>query len=249
MYRHRAMKPTSLTRREFLERTSSSLAAASFMPPGVSEERNPYASVGNHVGAGRPRGLTIFPEPQEMHLSEGYFILDSKAAALLPNNPTATDVLLARFLVEELSDQYDLQLGTQRTDVLPESGRFILVGSIQNPLVKEQCTRWNLDVGAKTPGSEGYLLRVDERAVLIAGSHDRGAFYGLQSFRQMVERGGRAANSRCATAGLAREAVSRCEALSPGTEQYSVLQALCRRLHGSVQTEHTDGGNERLYAS
>jgi len=97
-------------------------------------------------------------------------------------------VLLARFLVEELSDQYDLQLGTQRTDVLPESGRFILVGSIQNPLVKEQCTRWNLDVGAKTPGSEGYLLRVDERAVLIAGSHDRGAFYGLQSFRQMVER-------------------------------------------------------------
>jgi hypothetical protein len=124
-----------------------------------------------------------------LHLSEGYFILDSRTTALLPNNPTATDVLLARFLVEELSDRYDLQLGTQRTDVLPESGRFILMGSIENPLVKEQCTRWNLDVSAKTPGPEGYLLRVDERAAMIAGSDDRGAFLGLQSFRQMVERG------------------------------------------------------------
>ena len=98
MYGHRRMKPTTLTRREFLEGTSSSLVAASFMPPGVSEERNPHAPVGNHVGAGRPRGLTIFPEPQEMHLSEGYFILDSKAAALLPTTPQQPTCFLLAFL-------------------------------------------------------------------------------------------------------------------------------------------------------
>ena len=98
MYRHRAMKPITLTRREFLERTSSSLAAADFMPLSASEEKNPYAPVGNDVGAGRPRGLTIFPEPQEMHLSEGYFILDSKAAALLPTTPQQPTCFLPAFL-------------------------------------------------------------------------------------------------------------------------------------------------------
>lgn len=124
-----------------------------------------------------------------MSLSEGYFILDAKAAVLLPNNPTATDLQLARFLVEELSDRYDLQLGTQPIGALPGSGRSIVVGSIENPLVRERCARWKLDVSAKTPGPEGYVLRVDESEVLIAGSDSRGAFYGLQSFRQMVEKG------------------------------------------------------------
>jgi hypothetical protein len=183
------MKRTTLTRREFLERTSTSLAVASFAPLGVSAEGNPHALAASDFGIGQARVSNVFPPPQETNLAEGHFILDAKAAILLPRNPTATDLHLARFLVEELSDRYDLQLRTQRTGVLPERGRLILVGSIQNPLVKEQCARLNLDVDAKTPGPEGYLLRVDEREVLIAGSDDRGAFYGLQSFRQMVEKG------------------------------------------------------------
>jgi len=185
------MKRRALTRREFLERTSAGLAAASIGPLGISAGGNPHALAGGDVGVGRARGSKVFPQPQEMSLSEGYFILDAKAAILLPTNPAATDLQLARFLVEELSDRYDLQLGTQPIGALPGSGRSIVMGSIENPLVKEQCARWKLDVSAKTPGPEGYVLRVDENEVLIAGCDARGAFYGLQTFRQMVEKGER----------------------------------------------------------
>jgi len=183
------MEQTSMTRREFLERTSASLAVASIVPRGVSAGGNPHAFAGSDSGAARPRGSNVFPQPKEMNISEEYFILDAKAPILLPSSPTASDLHLARFLVEELSDRYDLQLGTRKTNAVPESGRFILAGSIQNPLVKEQCARWSLEANAKTPGPEGYVLRVDERGILIAGSDEWGAFYGLQSFRQMVEKG------------------------------------------------------------
>jgi len=183
------MKPTTLSRREFLERTSASLAAARVMPRGVAANGYPRTWAESGAGSGPASGPRVFPQPQEMNLSEGYFTLDAQTAILLPANPTAADQHLARFLTEELSDRYDLQLKNRPTGVFPENERSIVAGSIQNPLVKELCARRNLDVSAKSPGPEGYVLVADERSVLIAGSDERGAFYGLQSFRQMVEQG------------------------------------------------------------
>lgn len=183
------MKRENLTRREFLERTSASLAVASFMPREVTARANPQALAGTGYGVGEPRCSAIFPKPQEMALSEKHFILDAKTVIVLPHNAAERDRHLARFLVAELSDLYDLQLRTQDLAKLPERGRFILMGSIQNPLVREQCASRNLEVNAKRPGPEGYILLVDERGVLIAGSDDRGTFYGLQSLRQLIERG------------------------------------------------------------
>ena len=44
---------------------------------------------------------------------------------------------------------------------------------------------------ARNPGSEGYILRTGPDIVVVAGSDDRGAFYGLQSLRQLaVQRSG-----------------------------------------------------------
>ena len=37
------------------------------------------------------------------------------------------------------------------------------------------------------PGREGYLLQVDEWEVLVAGSDEDGAFYGVQSLRQLID--------------------------------------------------------------
>lgn len=182
------MKRTILTRREFLERTSTSLAVASLAPLGVPAEGTARASASD-VAVAPARVSRVFPQPQEMSLAEGYFPLDPKAAILLPENPTANDRHLNRFLVEELSDRHNLQLGTQSSISVPGSGRSILVGSIENPLIRSRCAKWGLEVTAKTPGPEGYVLRVDEREVLVAGSDARGAFYGLQSFLQMVEKG------------------------------------------------------------
>ena len=190
------MRREGLTRREFLEGTSASLVAASFVPLAISA--SPQALPERGWGAGLDGGFHIFPRPQEMELSEAHFTVDAKTALLLPSSAAESDRHLARFLIEELSDRYDLQLGTQQAGKLPESGRFILMGSIQNPLVRAHCAQRNLEVSAKSPGPEGYILQVDEKAVLIAGSDDRGAFYGFQSLRQLIEKGGQGLEIRAA---------------------------------------------------
>jgi hypothetical protein len=114
------------------------------------------------------------------------FPLDSQIVVVLPPQASESDLFLARFLVAELADRYGLALKTERLATLPTDRRAILMGSIANPLVKEYCLRRQVDVTDKQPGTEGYVLEVNENLVVIAGSDEAGAFYGLQSLRQLI---------------------------------------------------------------
>lgn len=130
----------------------------------------------------------IFPLPQEIELLENHFNLDEQTSILLPTGASEKDRFLARFLVAELSDRYGLAVKTAPVSRLPTGQPFILIGSIANPLVRQYCAERRLAITAQKPGPEGYFLQVDERAVVIAGSDERGAFYGLQSLRQLIEK-------------------------------------------------------------
>jgi len=131
----------------------------------------------------------IFPVPQQMTLRGAPFALNEDCTLAVPLAASTSDVTLARSLTEELSDRYDLQLKVERSAKLPTAKRFIVAGSLQNPLVREFCHRNHLEVTAQSPGPEGYVLHADENAVVIAGSDERGAFYGLQSLRQLIAGG------------------------------------------------------------
>lgn len=131
----------------------------------------------------------IFPKPHEMAESTGRFLLNEESTIVLPGAASESDRRLARHLVEELSDRYDAQLRVRHENSLPQDNRFILMGSINNPLVREFCRQHRPDVSATSPGPEGYYLHVDDHSIVVAGSDDRGAFYGLQSLRQLVGKG------------------------------------------------------------
>ena len=131
----------------------------------------------------------IYPEPQQISVPGGRFDLDEKVSVVIPQAASDRDLSLARFLVAELSDRYGLALQTERVTAVPASGHVILMGSVENPLIREYCTQQNLTVSRESPGPDGYVLHVGERVVLVAGSDDQGAFYGVQSLRQLVERG------------------------------------------------------------
>ena len=130
----------------------------------------------------------LFPTPREMKVGDGYFVLDNQTSFLLPSTPSTGDLHLSRCLTAELSDWHDLALRPQQAKEVPAAGRFILMGSIDNPLIRQHCARLQLQLNEKTPGPEGYLLHVDETAVLVAGGDARGAFYGLQSLRQLIRK-------------------------------------------------------------
>jgi hypothetical protein len=123
-----------------------------------------------------------------MELRGAPFALNKECTVVVPLAASASDRALARFLMEELSDCYDLQLKTEYSEKLPTAGKFIVAGSIRNPLVREFCRQNRLEVTAQNPGPEGYVLYANENSVAVAGSDQRGAFYGVQSLRQLISR-------------------------------------------------------------
>lgn len=128
----------------------------------------------------------IFPVPQELSSSSDFFTIDEKVQIVLPENASQKDVNLARLLIRELSVKYGLALKSKIVQSLPSQGRVVVMGTINNPLIKKYCSDHKLSVTKSSPGNEGYILQVNNNAIVIAGFDDHGAFYGFQSLRQLM---------------------------------------------------------------
>ncbi|MGD0911780.1 MAG: glycoside hydrolase family 20 zincin-like fold domain-containing protein [Terracidiphilus sp.] len=135
-----------------------------------------------------PLQSLVFPQPRQISASDSNFVLDEQVQVLVPSNPSNQDLFLARSLVNELSDRYGLYLKIESVADPSPGRRAILMGAMENPLVKDYCTKMQLTPDVEIHGPESYLLRTGGNIVLVAGNDDRGAFYGLQSLRQLLVR-------------------------------------------------------------
>lgn len=133
----------------------------------------------------RAAGPLVFPKPREIEVSAERLKLRETVPILLPSAPSSDDLFLARLLTAELSDRYGVALDTRRVSSLTAGGAFILLGSAANPLVRE-FLRGHVQPPTE---KEGYILEVTDRAAVVAGTDASGAFYGLQSLQQLIERG------------------------------------------------------------
>lgn len=132
----------------------------------------------------------IFPIPQQIQVTGDKFIVDETITIIVPQNMSKNDIFLARFLVRELSDRYGKAIKIESRPDIPKNKKVVVMGRFDNPLVKASCKESKLDISEKSPGPEGYLLQVNNNKIIIAGSDDQGAFYGLQSLRQLIDAGG-----------------------------------------------------------
>ncbi len=128
----------------------------------------------------------IFPFPQEMTVIPDTFFVNKNVSILIPEDASGQDIFLARLLVKELSDRYGVAIKVEKGNTIPNFGNTILMGSIKNSVVKDYCESQNLNLNENKPGKEGYILQVKKNLVVVAGWDDAGAFYGLQSLRQLI---------------------------------------------------------------
>lgn len=129
----------------------------------------------------------IFPIPQQIELSDDYFTLDESVSIIVPPVASDRDLFLARFLVRELSDKYGIALKIENLGEIPDGRKVVVMGSISNPLIKKYTKDNKLKITEKDPGPEGYFLSVSGNRIVIAGWDDPGAFFGLQSLRQLID--------------------------------------------------------------
>ena len=129
----------------------------------------------------------IFPIPQQMEVTNEWFVLDESVSIIIPEQSSEKDLFLARYLVKELSDKYGIAVKIEPGKVIPGGRKVVVMGAATNPLIKHYCIDNKLDVTGKDPGPEGYILHVKRDKILIAGWDDAGAFFGLQSLRQLIQ--------------------------------------------------------------
>jgi len=131
----------------------------------------------------------IFPVPQHLKMTSGNFILDESVSIIIPEEASENDNFLARSLANELSDKYGLAIKTKISSGIPEGEKAIVIGSFTNPLIRKYIDDNGLELTDKNPGPEGYILQVKPQLIIVAGRDDAGAFYGLQSLRQLIHSG------------------------------------------------------------
>lgn len=183
-----------LTRREFMQaaggitmdgaiiRYAPFLAGGALGMPSAAfgSSENTYADMNT------PLQSLIFPEPKEISSSHGDFILDDQVRMVVPTHASEEDVLLATTLANELADRFGIYIKTERVASLRKGQRVIVMGSRTNPLI-QQCWSESAHRGSpEYPGAEGYILHSDPNIVVVAGADDQGAWYGMQSLRQIL---------------------------------------------------------------
>jgi hypothetical protein len=128
----------------------------------------------------------VFPLPQEAHYTGDSLCITNQMTIYLPENPSLSDSFLAQLLASELIDSYGLPLAIKKTKNISANNFGIVAGSLDNPLVNQLCTKYGYKHNIEQLKPEGYLLRVDKDGILIAGRDEAGAFYGVQSLRQLI---------------------------------------------------------------
>lgn len=130
----------------------------------------------------------IYPIPSEVKLKEGRFILDESAFIILSEQPNAADEFLAKSLAYELADKYGFPIKTVKKTSYSSKDKFLLIGSTANPLVKTYCNKNGLTEALKKLGDEGYILSVSGNQVVVVANGKNGAFMGLASLRQLINK-------------------------------------------------------------
>ncbi len=131
----------------------------------------------------------IFPIPQSIKRTSNVFTLDESVTINLPFDASDEDISLAHFLTKELSDKYGVALKTNSCTNLSTDKKTIVMGRLDNSLIKQYIEENELEMNARNPGAEGYILHVTNNKIIIAGFDNSGAFYGLQSLRQLIYAG------------------------------------------------------------
>jgi len=129
-----------------------------------------------------PEPPVIVPQPVSLSWGEGAFRPDAKTRIVIG---AESHRIGARMLAGDLAGRFGLKapvLVSQRT---PDGDAIVISAPGGGRGLAEAANR-----GASDRAPESYSLRVTPRLITIAGADDRGAFYGVQTLRQMLQADG-----------------------------------------------------------
>ena len=143
------------------------------------------------------RALKVLPAPKDARIAEGKFVIKPSTAILISN---AEDRIAAETLQKEIQDRSGMKVSIKTvTGALETTGHILLHrltdrglrSHLESQGVKagDQAGNHDLDKpDSDKPDLEkqGYVIRVTNSGVLVAGRTAQGMFYGVQTLRQLL---------------------------------------------------------------
>src|SRR5713101_3379399 len=137
-----------------------------------------FACVGANAQAPNPQ---IIPAPKQLTAKEGKFDIGLDTRMALADGQSAED----RFAAQDFIDDVKQAAGVTVRFGGNSARREILIGRIDLPGIQQALKRAAVNPMQQS-NDEGYILSVGLHEVVVAGKTDTGAFYGMQTLKQLV---------------------------------------------------------------
>jgi hypothetical protein len=130
----------------------------------------------------------VFPVPLETQVRSGRFEVDKSTSILIQEEVMEGDWFVSRMLSDEFVNSFGRVIKFDRQMQVPRANKFLLLGTLRNPLVRGFCNQHNLTPAVQSLGDAGYLLTVSDKNVVVAAKTNLGVFYGFESLRQIIRK-------------------------------------------------------------
>jgi hexosaminidase len=142
------------------------------------------------------RALKVLPAPKEVHIAEGRMAIKPSTTILISN---AEDRTAAETLQEEIHARTGMKLAIESVTGAPRTTGNISLGRLTDRGLRAYLESQGVKTGDEL-GNQGYVIRVTDSGVLVAGRSAQGLFYGVQTLRQLLrEEAGASANAAVVT--------------------------------------------------
>jgi hexosaminidase len=128
------------------------------------------------------RALKVLPAPKEVRMAEGRIAIKPSTTILISNNEDRT---AAETLQKEIHDRTGMKLSIDAVTAAPKTTGHISLGRLTDRGLRSYLESQGVKAGDEL-GSQGYVIRVTDSGVLVAGRTAQGLFYGVQTLRQLL---------------------------------------------------------------
>jgi N-acetyl-beta-hexosaminidase len=133
------------------------------------------------------RALKILPAPKEVRMAEGRIVIKPSTTILISNNEDRT---AAETLQKEIHDRTGMKLSIESVTAAPKTTGHISLGRLTDRgmrlYLESQGVKAGDELGSHDLDKQGYVIRVTDTGVLVAGRSAQGVFYGMQTLRQLL---------------------------------------------------------------
>jgi len=152
------------------------------------------------------RALKVLPAPKEVRIAEGRMVIKPTTTILIGN---AEDRTAAETLQKEIHDRTGVKLSIELVTAAPKTAGHISLGRLTDrglrSYLESQGVKVDDDLGNHDLDKQGYVIRVTESGVLVAGRTGQGVFYGVQTLRQLLQSDGARGTTLAVPASVIRD--------------------------------------------